>query len=794
MSSLRLNGRLTRAFLHCLLICTVLGACGGGGPTAIGADSDVAQGDSAATGADQAADGGSSPARAGDVVDGDLRADAIDGAGGSNGDLPATDPTRVGLNVRPKAPSCIAPGEPNGGLVRAQAMYSRLPFDGALLNLEQARMERSHWYTHTRDGRIYRFATAGDGSDAHLLLDLGPRLAGLEYEGGLIGLTLDPAFSVNGYVYLHYTIAADPIRAVISRMTVREGRIDPASELVIQRIDHGGAIHLGGQLAFGPDGLLHASVGDNEYGDPSRRAQDPRVLQGKLLRYDVRGASPERPFEIPLGNRHHANPRCALGAGSDACPEWFATGFRNPWRFSFDRTSAVPDIWLTDVGHTSWEEINRIGPGGGNFGWSVREGAHCFATSGCATSSAEAEPFTDPVFEYPNAGFAAAVGGYIYRGSALPGLSGEFVFADFAQSQIFALRRRGNRYEREILIDQAPGNPVAFAQADDGELYFLVYARTGSRIFKLAAASQLGDTVPDQLSASGCVDPAAPTRAAAGMMPFEPRAPFWSDGAIKRRWLSMPDAGRITINEKGQFEFPLGSVLMKTFELNGRLIETRLLMRHTDTGNWAGYSYRWNPDQTEATRVRESTWADINGQGWIYPSGSECQKCHTEAGGRTLGTNLSQLNHDYRYDETGRTANQLATLAGLGMMSGLPGDLPTRVSPYDVSAPLSERARSWLDTNCAQCHRPGGPLSTRIDLRLGASIEQTGICNASAGHELGIDGARIVDPGQPERSVLYLRAARRDSFQMPPLGSRRVDSDGLELLASWIRSMDGDCH
>lgn len=790
MSKLPSAGSAARPirFFASLLLVTALAACGGGGgaPTDVGSDDAVADGGSGVGSGDgSGTDGGAGGGAAG----GD--GSPVDGGGGS-GAVPVVD-TSLGLDRRPANASCLAPGEPGGGIVREQPMYPSLPFEGALLNLEQARGDGSHWFTHTRDGRIYRFTTNGDGSDARLIADLRDRLTGLEFEGGLIGFTLDPDFVTNGHVYLHYTgNGASPLQAVISRMTVRGDRVDPASEIVIQRIDHSTAIHLGGRMAFGPDRLLYVSVGDGEFGDPRNRVQDPEDLHGKLLRYDVSNTRPDAPFEVPVGNPHRGNPLCTNGTSRLDCPEWLATGLRNPWRFSFDRASAVPDIWLSDVGHEAWEEINRIGPGGGNFGWSIREGSGCFGGgSACSTFSPEGEPLLPPYYEYPNNNFAAVVGGYVYRGSALPGLAGDFVFADYAQSQIHVLR--GNR-QRENLIAQTPGNPVAFAEDNAGEIYFLIYAPTGTRIFKLVPTGQRGDAVPERLSETGCVAPDDPSKVLDVMVPYQPRAPFWSEGATKDRWLAIPDGTRIRINAQGQLDFPVGSVLMKSFRLNGRLIETRLMMRHTDTANWAGYSYRWNEDQTEAVRVRDETRVNIDGQTWIYPSGSQCQQCHTVVGGKTLGTTLSQLNWDLTYAASGRTANQLHTLAGLGMMEPAPVAAPTRVSPYDESQSLTARARSWLDTNCANCHRDDGPLPTRLDLRLAASTDEAGYCNRQAGYDLGIAGARLVVPGDPQRSVLYLRATRRDGLQMPPVGSTRIDPDGERLLADWIRSMDADCQ
>ena len=149
---------------------------------------------------------------------------------------------------------------------------------------------------------------------------------------------------------------------------------------------------------------------------------------------------------------------------------------------------------------------------------------------------------------------------------------------------------------------------------------------------------------------------------------------------------------------------------MKNFRVGTRLIETRLLMRHPD-GNWGGFTYEWNAQQTDATLVQGGAVRDIgDGQQWIFPSEAQCLECHTSAAGRSLGLETAQLNRNFTYPQTGRTANELPTLNHIGMLTPPitdPATQPTMPDPADTTAPLANRARAYLHTNCSQCHRPG---------------------------------------------------------------------------------------
>ena len=308
-------------------------------------------------------------------------------------------------------------------------------------------------------GRILVFegASAGDPGD---FLDLRDRVSDRGWEEGLLGLALAPDFAVSGHFYVYYS-ASDPRRSVVSRFTADAGRAsaNADSELVILEVEQPYANHNGGQLAFGPDGYLYVGLGDGgSGGDPQGNGQDVSTLLGAILRIDVAGATAERSYGIPADNPFAG----AAGAGRG---EIWAYGLRNPWRFSFDR--ATGRLWAGDVGQDRYEEVDVI-VRGGNYGWNRLEGSHCFAPrDGCGR-----EGMVAPVWEYAlEDGACSVVGGYVYRGAAVPGLSGVYLFADFCSGRVYGLPADGDGGAR-LLMDSGL-RIVSFGEDGLGEVYVL---------------------------------------------------------------------------------------------------------------------------------------------------------------------------------------------------------------------------------------------------------------------------------------------------------------------------------
>ncbi|MXZ91259.1 MAG: PQQ-dependent sugar dehydrogenase [Chloroflexi bacterium] len=289
-------------------------------------------------------------------------------------------------------------------------------------------------------------------------LDITDRVNSRGSEEGLLGMALDPKNQRHMYVYYS---AANPRRSVVSRFTVSAdlSDADPDSELVILEVGQPYANHNGGQLAFGPDGYLYVGLGDGgSAGDPRGNGQDTSTLLGSILRIDVSPATAERRYAIPADNPF------ANGGGRG---DIWAYGLRNPWRFSFDRDTG--ELWAGDVGQNRWEEIDLIRRGG-NYGWNVLEGNHCFRPS----NNCSREGMTPPVWEYSLDGEPCSViGGYVYRGSAIPWLKGAYVYGDFCSGKVYGLRYVDDEVVEHRRLADTGLRIMSFAQDSDGELYLL---------------------------------------------------------------------------------------------------------------------------------------------------------------------------------------------------------------------------------------------------------------------------------------------------------------------------------
>ncbi|NIL94427.1 MAG: hypothetical protein GTO71_08320 [Woeseiaceae bacterium] len=703
---------------------------------------------------------------------------------GNNNPPPPPPPDTVGLDARPSNLTCVAPDRASVGTIDVVDAFPTLPNIGAPTKVLVEPVADPRWFVLRKSGQLVVF-DPDNATTTPTFLNLSG-VVRTNSEGGLLGMAFHPDYPGVPEVFLYYTINGPGgvnMRSVISRFILDDIASPGAGtvEQVIIEIDQFADNHNGGDIAFGADRLLYIGLGDGGGGgDPNETGQNTRNLLGSMLRIDAIGTGAD--YNIPGSNPFSAQPKCGpTEVNANDCPEIYAWGLRNPWRWSFDPPTG--DLWLGDVGQNQWEEVDII-LNGRNYGWDCREGAHDFEPAGCSG------PFEEPVAEYNHAnGNVSITGGFVYRGTGIPGLQGRYVFADFASGRIWALESDGSGALEELI--NTTTNPSSFGVGDDGELYFTDY--NGGRIMQLIETGGGADPVPDLLSDSGCVDPGDITRVYSGLVPYGINAPFWSDGAGKDRHIGLPDGSAISINAVDDWEFPAGTVIVKNFTLNGRLIETRHLMRHPD-GVWGGYTYEWNAQETEATRVRNGKVVNIDGQDWIYPDEAECFRCHTGVAGVALGPETSQMNRDFTYPQTGRTHGQLETLDTIGMfaspLQGDPATLPAMPDPTDANAALGDRARAYLHTNCANCHQPGGPTPVNLDLRYTTSLANMNACDVvPTSGDLGLPMARIVAPGDAARSVLVARMNLRNMDGMPPLGSTIVDGAGVALVSDWINGL-----
>jgi uncharacterized repeat protein (TIGR03806 family) len=713
---------------------------------------------------------------------------------------PTTPPPNSGLDARPSNTTCLAPTRPAGGSVTlTTARFTNLTFSSPL-SLQQPRNDSSRWFVIQQDGLIRVFPNTASPS-ATDWANLGARVAspadGRGGETGLLGMAFHPNFPTDPRVFISYTaLVSGALVSRISAFNTTGGgaTFDAGSEDILITANQPQDNHNGGHIAFGPDGNLYIGFGDggganDDNHGPIGNGQNRMTLLGKLLRIDVDGVTAGQKYDIPAGNMNPGNPRCGpTSSNASACPEIYAMGFRNPWRWNFDDgPGGSGELWLADVGQSAREEVDLV-VAGGNYGWRCREGDGDFRPAACGTE----QNLINPVAQYGRTAGQSITGGYVYRGSAIPGLQGRYVFGDFATGNVWHIARDTQPTLTLTAASAfASGRSISsFGQGNDGELYIVDYGN--GNLYRLQQSGGGGGTIPTQLSATGCVSTSDAKQPASGLIPFAPNAPFWSDGAEKDRWIAIPDGTTMTVQASGDWDFPNGTVLMKNFRSGTRLIETRLFMRHPD-GEWAGYTYEWNDAQTDATRVvggKEAPKGLAND--WIFPSESECLTCHTAAAGRSLGIETAQLNGTFAYPPPGRSANQLVTHSGIGTITPAisqdPATLPALADPFG-SGPVGDRARAYLHTNCSQCHRPNGGTPVNLDFRFTTPLSQTNACNATPTNALGIPNALIIAPGEAGRSTVPARMNRRDGDAMPPLGSNTVDQAGVTLITDWINGL-----
>ncbi len=316
--------------------------------------------------------------------------------------------------------------------------------------------------------------------------------------------------------------------------------------------------------------------------------------------------------------------------------------------------------------------------------------------------------------------------------------------------------------------------------------------------------------LPKKLSETGlfaCLDDMSP---APGVIPYTVNSPLWSDAALKKRWVALPGGATVQFSRDGEWSFPAGTILVKHFELaddeteplRRRRLETRLIVVD-GPGEGYGVTYRWRPDHTDAELLDEGrneeipvkTREGIRRQVWSFPGRDECLKCHTTAAGFVLGPKTRQLNGTFLYPETGVTDNQLRTWARLGMLASGPSEdginkLSKLVPIGDHSATLEDRVASYLDANCANCHRPGANIPAAFDARFGVAWKDRKMIEAATVSDAqGVDRPRVVAAGDPGRSMLYRRMVEAERFKMPPVARNTVDAEAAAAVRQWIEQL-----
>lgn len=315
--------------------------------------------------------------------------------------------------------------------------------------------------------------------------------------------------------------------------------------------------------------------------------------------------------------------------------------------------------------------------------------------------------------------------------------------------------------------------------------------------------------LPRLLSQTGAYKDTRQLIPADSLIPYDLIVSFWSDGAAKSRYLAVPGGEKIQFTPTGEWTFPNGTVFVKTFEITTnetrpearRRLETRLLVRSQDGGVY-GVTYKWRADDSDADLLSTNLSEDLTiqtesgprKQTWYYPSRQDCLTCHTVNAGLVLGVKTRQLNRDFKYP-SGVTDNELRTWNHLGLFDTHLDDatiksLPALARLDDPARSLADRVRSYLDANCAQCHRPNGTVAY-FDARYDTPLERQNLINGHVLIDQRIDNPHIIAPNDIWRSILYMRANTVEAFKMPPVARNTIDQAGMALLRDWIESLPG---
>lgn len=708
-----------------------------------------------------------------------------------------------------------------------------------------------------KTGEMWRLSL--ENQEKELLLDIKDRTFNMG-DGGAVGVALHPKFGDPSapdkqllFVYYRHTPNVTQwTESGYNRLSKfswdsQTGRFDPDSELVlIQQFDRS-TWHNGGGMFFDNQGFLYLSVGDE--GRDYHQLESTQRLDGGffngVFRIDVDN-DPSRSHPVrrqPLANADLPdgwtdptftqgysipNDNPWLDPDGGFLEEYYAIGARSPHAMYYDPETEL--IWLADVGAAKIEEINLVEKGD-NLQWPYMEGT--------IPSDVHTKPAPDiyignekPVyFEYDRSFGACVMGGSVYYGTKFPELNGKYLFADYSSNKLFALTNMGSQAdpEIEVLLSNLNGQPVDLPESanitgifptQDGKVLVTIMGNDfdplEGRIFSLKRKTEVPEP-PGKLSDLGVFSDLETLTPVAGILPYRVNAPLWSDRAIKKRWIAVPNDGtfdtadeQITFQKDKEWTFPKGTVFIKHFELPTTTdpdgpttkLETRFFVIGED-GVGYGVTYRWNPEGTEAFLLGGGASRDYNifedgeliyTQTWDFPSRGQCISCHNANAGYVLGVKTHQLNGNQYYPQMGYEMNQLKYLSESGMFNrnvSAQGQ-PKAYKIDDESAALETRIRSYLDANCSSCHRLGGVPDVTMDLRYSVPLLLANLVKFPTQSHSSNPNWLIVEPGSYQTSELYARDASTEANLMPPIGRNLVDEVYIDALIEWIGNLPED--
>ena len=671
-------------------------------------------------------------------------------------------------------------------------VFPKLKFNGPVYIVQEPGTDRI--FVAELSGKIYAFPKDDPVPDSKELF--------LETGRELYSFSFHPDYERNGqiFVFSHKGAkgkAPDAGKSRVSRFTAnleapRRSYAD-TEEILFEWLGGG---HNGGEAIIGPDGYLYISTGDSTGGsDPKATGQGVDDYLSVIVRLDVDNPEPGKAYAIPKDNPFLDYP--------GAKPEIWAHGFRNPWRMSFDAKTGK--LLVGDVGQDLWEMIWLV-ERGGNYGWSVQEGAHPFHPN----KPQGPGPISPPLIEHHHTECRSISGGYVYYGKKFPELNGVYFYGDYEYGKIWGLRYDGAKLTwSEELADTALRIPT-FGVSREGDIYLMDHP--SGELYELvrAPASKVNAKFPRKLSETGLFDSVTDHVVAPGVIPYSVNAPQWIDNAVKQRFIATPGESKIGYSD-GVWAFDDGAVNFETVALemetgnpaSQRRIETRMLVKQEN--HWMGYSYLWNDAQTDANLV-EGNGADLaftitdpaapggkRRQSWHVPSRNECMFCHSRAAAFVLGIKGQQLNGDHDYD--GVVDNQLRALNHIGLFKKPLPKEPTEYAaipnPYTGDATVDARARSYLDVNCSVCHVSDGGGNAKISLRHGTTLKATGLVDGPPLHgSFGLTDAKLMKAHDPFASVFFYRLSKVGRGRMPHIGSKLTDDQGLDLIYNWILQTD----
>ncbi|MFO0750442.1 MAG: PQQ-dependent sugar dehydrogenase [Myxococcota bacterium] len=679
-----------------------------------------------------------------------------------------TPPRTHGLEARVPNTTCALPGEPPLAIVpiATQPVYPDLAAVDARAIVPVPHAAAPTLALVEAAGRVRRFAVAGTGADAATVIDLGAVIAA----DGLRSAAYRPD---GAELVASFITAGSAAELVVARFPIgADGKADLARRDDLASVPVADVERAGGALAFLLDGTLVVAVGDG--GDPLAPS-DATVLAGKVLRLGVDG---------PLGDGATIPSDNPFVAVADTRPEIYALGVAAPTTCAVDRIAGR--LWCADEGRVDASQNAADGL--------------AFVLPGVTVATIRTRP---------HAGCGLAVGA-VSRDAALPDIQGGVVFAARCTPTLEALRFDGSLVRSEGVVASLSAPLVAFGEDGDGRT--LAVDDAGA-VHALVRPATPAPTFPTTVRASGCLAPdATGHRAAAALVPYEVRAPLWSDGAEKRRYLALPGDETIGFTATGAWRFPVGTIFMKEFLLADAPAPRRATRRSWRRASsvkrsetqWDGFSYMWDRagkdgfllDGAEVAGYALAPGAVDAGGASVhrhtFPDRAQCVLCHNEVAGRALGLQTGRMNTDHDYD--GFVENQLAAMDYIGLfgdpLPAAPDALPRFPDPRDESAPLEARARAWLYANCAHRHTPGAVgrrwPSTSATRRRSATPTPAGSSRSSSSRR---------SPTRRSSTRATPTTARCSSGCRVAIGTRCsiatliVDLPGVDVVRRWIDSL-----